>query len=267
MEACDFELDGDVDTSSPARVAVALYRKYGDVLSSFIRFNQTTFPISMRESFSKESYNDKLPIDFVARAVYAQNQVADAATIGTPSLLAPSSLMSPIFTAFESLMVQTVENAFGFAPLIMDNARAWLLTVDAFVCVAREGAYLAARVRDDLNVPTKTIIALNDSDDTRVPACFVDDATVTDEKALAASVDSTATLLVELEPGERGAALLSLALDAYGGKTAVISSARSDDERTRELLLARDFVEDEARRSATFTAAGRPYLISSWTRA
>lgn len=267
MEACDFELDGDVDTSSPARVAVALYRKYGDVLSSFIRFNQTTFPISMRESFSKESYNDKLPIDFVARAVYAQNQVADAATIGTPSLLAPSSLMSPIFTAFESLMVQTVENAFGFAPLIMDNARAWLLTVDAFVCVACEGAYLAARVRDDLNVPTKTIIALNDSDDTRMPACFVDDATVTDEKALAASVDSTATLLVELEPGERGAALLSLALDAYGGKSAVISSARSDDERTRELLLARDFVEDEARRSATFTVAGRPYLISSWTRA
>lgn len=267
MEACDFELDGDVDTSSSMRVAVALYRKYGDVLSSFIRFNQTTFPISLRESFSKESYNDKLPIDFVARAVYAQNQVADAAAIGAPSLLAPSSLISPIFTAFESLMAQTVEIAFGFAPLIVDKARAWLLTVDAFVCVAHEGAYLAARVRDDLNVPTKVIIVLAHTNDARAPACFVEDATTADEKALAASVDASATLLVELEPGDRGASLLSLALDAYAGKSAVISSARADDERTRELLRARDFVEDEPRRSATFTAAGRPYLISSWTRA
>ena len=267
MESCDFELDDVGETKSPASVAVALYRKYGDVLSSFIRYNQSMFPISLRESFADEKYNENLPLDVVARAVYAQSRVADASEVAVPSMFSPSTLHSPIFVAFESIMAQTVEPSFGFAPFIVDKARAWMsASVDALVAVTRGGAYVAARAKDDMNIPTEVIVLRDDG--AAAPACFVEDAVTMDESSFTKLNANGATLLVELEPGDgpRGTALLELAVDAYDGDVVIVVNARQDEEKTRAILKSRGFVEHETRRATTFTAAGRPYGFHAYRK-
>ena len=261
FRACDFELDDDDDKSN---VAVSLYRKYGDVLSAFIRFNHANFPMSLGESYADGG--ETLPIDFVARALYASKQASGSSTcVGVSSSLTPTKLHSPVYVAFMTVMSLSVDRTFHYAPFITDNAKAWLMAESAFICVSRGGAYTAARLRDALNVPT-TVILLR-SDDDATPACFVEDATVIEQsKFRETRLDSHshATLLVELVPGDTE--LLELAIDSYGGTTLTLVNARSDDAECEAVACARGFKEDARKRAPSFVASGRPFAFSRWTK-
>jgi hypothetical protein len=268
LDACGFELDEA--NCLPMSVAVTLYRKYGDVLQSFVKFNQAAFPVSLRESYEDETYDDSLPPDFVSRALFAREQVAGAPDVGVPSTLAPTSLRSPLFVAFESMMIQSVERAFCYAPLIPERARAWLLNCESFVAVARAGAYTAARLRDDLSLHVDVVL-VTDDESKHPPACFVDDATVVTASRFSLTsfdVHSQKTLFVACEPNEAGVRLLERATDAYTsvrGAHVVAAFAHRDDASCASVLKARGFVEDEPKRSMSFTASGRPYVFTSWT--
>jgi hypothetical protein len=268
LDACGFELDEA--NCLPTSVAVMLYRKYGDVLQSFVKFNQAAFPVSLRESYEDETYNDSLPADFVARALFAREQVAGVSDVGVPSTLAPTSLRSPLFVAFESMMIQSVECAFCYAPLIPERARAWLLNCESFVAVARAGAYTAARLRDGLSLHVDVVL-VTDDETKHPPACFVDDATVVTASGFSSTsfdVHSQKTLFVACEPNEAGVRLLERATDAYAsvrGAHVVAAFAHRDDASCASVLKARGFVEDEPKRSMSFTASGRPYVFTSWT--
>ena len=268
LDACGFELD-DAECV-PKSVAVMLYRKYGDVLQSFVRFNHAAFPVSLRESYEDEMYNDGLPDDFVARALFAQKQVAGASDVGVPSTLAPTSLRSPLFVAFESMMIQSVERAFFYAPLIPEKARAWLLQCDSFIAVARAGGYAAARLRDDLSSHVDVVLINDDQN----PPCFVDDAAVVKSGDLSSKTfdggRSQMTLFVTCEPADAGVQLLERTVVAYAnanGTRAVIAFAHLDDASCTSILKAQGFVEDAPKRSTSFTASGRPYVFTSWSRA
>lgn len=216
-----------------------------------------------------ESYADggeTLPIDFVARALYASKQASGSSTcVGVSSSLTPTKLHSPVYVAFMTVMSLSVDRTFHYAPFITDNAKAWLMAESAFICVSRGGAYTAARLRDALNVPT-TVILLR-SDDDATPACFVEDATVIEQsKFRETRLDSHshATLLVELVPGDTE--LLELAIDSYGGTTLTLVNARSDDAECEAVARARGFKEDARKRAPSFVASGRPFAFSRWTK-
>jgi len=264
MAACDFELDD----SSKGNVGLALYKKYGDVLSAFVKYNQSAFPISLRESYADLDYNENLPMDFIARAVYAKAQVCGAKHIGTPSKIAAASLLSPLFVAFESTMAQSVDHTFGFAPIIVEKARAMFLTQESCVCLSRGSTYAAARLRDDLNVCTAVYVIQSDPDSSsKTRSLFVEDATIVSASEFGAKTlesHASSALFVACEPSD--SVLAGVAAEAYAGSVIITAHARADDSSVASAMNARGFKEDLAKRAISFTASGRPYLFALWTR-
>jgi len=253
---CGFE-----DEGVGVGVATRLYKKYGDVLRAFSDFHRNAFPASLRKSYENERDVDEAPLDDIARAVYAMDAVEGETQIA--STLTPS----PLFVTFERTMRQTVDRSFFHAPLIPEKARSWLQSCESFVAVAVAGAYVAARLRDELSRDVRVIL-IHDFD----PPCFVDDATVIKENAFSSKTleaHSQRTLVVSCEPGEAGIALLRRAVDAFasaGGADVVAIFAHQDEAQSESALKSRSFVEDKARRAMSFTASERPYVFSSWSR-
>lgn len=269
MAACDFELGG----SPTENVGLALYKKYGDVLSAFVKYNQTAFPISLRESYADLDYNENLPMDFIARATYAKAQVCGAKHIGAPSKIAASSLLSPLFVAFESAMVHSVEHTFGFAPIVVEKARAMFLSQESCVCLSRGSTYAAARLRDDLHVCAAVYVIQSDADASSETATttarnlFVEDAVIVSASEFGAKTlesHASSALFVACEPGD--SALAGLAAKAHAGSVVITAHAREDDSDVASAMRARGFNEDAAKRAISFTASGRPYSFASWTK-